>query len=168
MKPKTVRRVTAGQTFPSHAQNLCHGFPVGTSILTADGDLPVEYLTAGDRIVTRNGGMTPLLSITASTHSTRAVKIAAGSFGAQGPEIDCVLPADQPVLVRDWRAQALFGQAQAMTTAAQLVDREFITDIGPRRLVLFKLEFDRPRVVYAGGLELGTEAQVSKPLSAVA
>lgn len=168
MKPKTVGRVTVGQTIPPRAQNLCHGFPVGCPILTADGVLPVEYLSAGDRIVTRNGGMTQLTAITASTHTTRAVKITENAFAPQGPEQDVLLPADQPILVRDWRAQKMFGQDQAMTTAAQLVDGDLITDIGPRRLVLFKLEFDRPRVVYASGIELGTAPVINTPLRAVA
>lgn len=168
MKPQTVGRVLQGLQGPQNAQSLCHGLPVGLSILTADGALPVEYLSAGDRVVTRNGGMTKLVSITASTHSTRAVKIPQGAFDAQGPETDIVLPAEQPVLIRDWRAFAMYGQAQAMTTAAQLVDGALVTDIGPRKMVLFKLEFDRPRIVYASGLELGSEAQVSAPQRAVA
>lgn len=31
------------------------GLPIGTTILTLEGALPVEYLCAGDRIVTRAG-----------------------------------------------------------------------------------------------------------------
>jgi len=168
MKPKTVGRVLGEQKSPSNAHQLCHGMPVGLPIMTADGALPVEYLSAGDRIVTRNGGMTELLAIHATTHATRGVKFAAGCFGATGPESDLVLPSDQPVLVRDWRAQALFGQSQAMTTAGMLVDEEFITDIGPRRMVLFRLSFDRARVVYSSGIELGTEPEVSMPNRSVA
>ena len=161
MEPKTVGRVTYGLQRPDHAHALCYGLPVGCPVLTADGEIPVEFLTAGDRIVTRNGGMSELVAIRATTVATRAVKISAGSFGTTGPEQDAVLPADQPVLIRDWRARALFGQSQAMTTAGHLVDDTFITDIGPRRLVLFRLSFDRPRVVYSGGLELGTDPVVN-------
>ena len=72
------------------------------------------------------------------------------------------------MLVRDWRARALFGQSQAMTTAGQLIDEEFIHGIGPRRMTLIRLEFDRPRVIYAAGLELGTAAQASLPVRFVA
>ncbi|THH38283.1 hypothetical protein E4Z66_01545 [Aliishimia ponticola] len=168
MKPKTVGRVTGGQNRPESAQNLCHGLPVGLQVTTADGILPAEFLTPGDRIVTRNGGMTRLDAIEAVTRATRAVKFSAGCFGAAGPSEDIVLPADQPVLVRDWRARALFHQSQAMTTAAQLVDGIEITDIGPRRMVLFRLTFDRPRVIYAGGLELGSAPEAVMPLRAVA
>ncbi len=168
MKPNTVGRVFDESKGSKNAQNLCHGLPVGLPIMTADGELPVEFLSAGDRIVTRNGGMVELGAIHATTQATRAVKFTAGCFGEAGPSADMLLPADQPVLIRDWRARALFGQSQAMATAAMLVDGEFITDIGPRKLVLFRLEFDRPRIVYAGGLELGTSAEVNTPKRAVA
>lgn len=38
------------------ASDFCRaGLPVGTVVLTLDGALPVEFLSAGDRIVTRAG-----------------------------------------------------------------------------------------------------------------
>lgn len=168
MKPKTVGRETGGLLRPDYAQEMCHGIPVGLQINTSDGALPVEFLSAGDRIVTRNGGMTQLLGIAATTKATRGVKFTAGSLGDGMPEADVVLPADQPVLIRGWRARVLFGQAQAMCAAGHLVDGEFIQDAGPRRMVLFRLEFDRPRIFYGSGIELGSEPQVSQPMRAVA
>ncbi|MEP4194207.1 MAG: Hint domain-containing protein [Aliishimia sp.] len=168
MKPKTVGRVFDESKDSQNAHSLCHGIPVGTSILTADGTIPVEYLSTGDRLVTRNGGMLPLMAIQSEAYATRGIKFTANCFGSNGPTEDAVLPADQPVLIRDWRARALFGQSQAMASASWLVDDEFIIDMGPRRLTLFRLAFDRPRVIYAGGLELGTSAEVNTPHRAVA
>lgn len=168
MKPKTVGRVTGGQYRPENAQNLCHGFPVGLPIATADGERPVETLSDGDMIVTRNGGLTRVEAIHAITETTRAIRFSAGCLDPGAPIRDLVLPADQPVLVRDRRALALFGQVQAMTVAGQLVDGDLIADIGPRRLVLFRLTFDRPRVIRAGGLELGASHDANLPRRAVA
>lgn len=168
MKPKTVGRVNGDTDRHAYAQLACHGFPVGTQILTADGDLPVEYLSPGDGVVTRNGGMMRLEAVHATTVSTRAVLVTSGSLGVHRPGQDVILPADQPVLIRDWRARALYGASQALASAGQLVDGEFIKDIGPRKLVLFRLAFDRPRVIYVNGLELGTSGEVNKPQRAVA
>ena len=168
MKPKTVGRDAGGAFRPIDAHSLCHGLPVGLNINTRDGVLPVEHLSAGDHIVTRNGGMTELLGIHATTQSTRGVTFTAGCFGEDTPHDDLVLPSDQPVLIRGWRARMLFGQAQAMCAAGHLVDGEFIRDAGPRRFVLFRLEFDRPRVIYGNGIELGSEPQISRPNRAVA
>ena len=75
-----------------------------------------------------------------------------------------MLPADQPVLVRENRARVLFGQSQAMVMAGHLIDGAFIHDAGPRRLVLFRLEFDRPRVIYCEGMELGNAPEAAQPL----
>lgn len=161
MKPKTVGRVMSGQSSPTHAQNLCHGIPVGVPVLTADGALPVEFLTPGDRVVTRNGGLVALDDVQSDTISTRGIKFAAGCFGRASPESPVVLPNDQPVLLRDHHAQARTGQNQMMTLAGLLVDDAEITDIGPRRMTVFRLVFERPRVIYVAGLELGTAADLS-------
>lgn len=167
MKPKTVGRVQSGHHSPVRAQHLCHGFPVATPIMTADGEMPVEYLSPGDRIVTRNGGMTKLISIQAVTRRTHTVRIAADYLGDLSRR-DLVLPADQPVLVRDWRAHTAFGLQQAMAAAGHLVDGLNIQDAGEQHLILFRLEFDKPRIVYASGLELGTDPSVNLPLRNVA
>ena len=167
MKPKTVGRVMTGQKRSEHAQDSCHGIAVGTPIMTADGTLPVEFLTAGDRIVTRNGGMVELESIDAVTRLTHAVRVSSDYLGDDA-EMDVMLPSDQPVLVRDWRATAAFGLQQTMACAGHLVDGVNFRDVGPRRMVLFRLSFDRPRIVYSHGLELGTEPGVNLPLRNVA
>lgn len=168
MKPITVGRVVSGHDRSGHAQIPCHGIPVGLPVLTAEGERSVEHLSAGDYIDTRNGGLIRLDAIHVTTQTARAILFAAGCFGATSPIRDLILPADQPVLVRGRHAQGLFGQTQAMTAAAQLVDGEGVVDVGPRLLTLCRLTFDRPRVIRAGGLELGTSHAASLPLRAVA
>ena len=53
------------------------------------------------------------------------------SLGVGKPADDVLVAADQPILIRDWRAKALFG--------------------------LFALHFDAPAVIFAGGLELACQ-----------
>ena len=72
---------------------------------------------------------------------------------------DVVLPEGQQILVRDWRAKALFGLREALAPAASLVDGEFITSEGLMTMVLYELQFDAPHVVYVDGLELGAGVQ---------
>jgi hypothetical protein len=130
------------------------GIPAGTVVLTADGEIPVEFLTSGDRIVTRDTGMVRLAGIARRTAVVRLILFAAGSLGHTRPDHDLILPADQAVLIRDWRASAFTGQTQALVPAGALVDGEFIRDLGPQRLCLHLLRFARPQVIYAGGMEL--------------
>lgn len=158
MKPNTVGRET-GTTMPPLRIEIAHvGLVSGTLILTADGEIPVEYLSAGDRIITRNAGLAPLNASQSYRTTDEAVKIAAGALGDTKPTHSVIIPAAQMVLVRDWRAKALRGAAQAVMPAGCLIDNEFITSLGPREMTLVRLGFEAPHIIYADGLELSVPA----------
>ena len=152
MTPKTAGR-DHGQT-TLEAQLEPAGVLSGSIILTLDGEMPVEHLLPGDRIITRDCGTAPLVSIHRHVLKTKAVRILAGSLGDTRPECDVVLPETQQVLVRDWRAQALFGLRQVTVPAQALIDGEFITSEGLLAMTLHELRFDAAHVIYADGLEL--------------
>ncbi|MFD0860374.1 Hint domain-containing protein [Roseovarius aquimarinus] len=126
----------------------------GSIILTLDGEIPVEHLMQGDRIITRDCGTATLVGVHRHTVRTRAVRILAGSLGDTRPDCDVVLPEGQQILVRDWRAEALFGLKQAAVPAHALIDGEFITSEGMTTMTLHELQFDGAHVIYADGLEL--------------
>ncbi len=158
MKPKTVGRVDGGQDPLMRAEFTHAGLAAGTIVLTSDGEIPVEYLSPGDKIITRNAGMVTLTAVKRQNARVASVAIAAGSLGDTRPETNVILPAAQHVLVRDWRAKALAGATQAVLPAGCLVDGEYITDLGERRMSLVQLGFDAPHVIYADGLELSVPA----------
>jgi hypothetical protein len=135
------------------------GLPVGTTVLTKEGELPVELLSPGDRVITRDAGFATLKSIKIVQGIDNAVRFKAGSLGHNKPETDMTLPAGQTILVRDWRAPAMFNASQSLATASQLVDGEFVTDAGVQEMTLVHLTFDRPHILYAGGMEV-TSAQL--------
>jgi len=130
------------------------GFLAGTIVLTQRGEVAVDDLVAGDKLISRDAGLVRLTGISSTMSRIRTIRVAAGSLGDTRPEEDMDLPADHRVLVRDWRAKAVFGASQALTAVADLVDGEFITDQGDMDRTLFQLEFDAPHIVYAGGLEV--------------
>lgn len=150
MNPSASQRQT--QTRP--AAEAPAGIVTGTRVLTLDGEMPVEFLTPGDRVITRDSGIAVLRDIRVRKVAVAAVAIAAGSLGHTRPDEDMILPAAQKVLVRDWRAEALFGAKQAMVPVARLADGQFVREIGERELTLCELVFDSAHVVYAGGMEL--------------
>ncbi len=159
MKPKTVGRVV-GQDPMAHPNVMPArkaGFVSGTILLTQEGEMPVEFLSPGDRIITRDAGMVTLESVRHRRVTTRAISFAAGSLGDTRPQTDLVLPAAQMVLIRDWRAMALFGVNHAIARADALVDGEFICDLGPQKMLLHQLNFADQHIVYGGGLELSCE-----------
>ncbi|MEP4038492.1 Hint domain-containing protein [Pseudophaeobacter sp.] len=126
----------------------------GTLLHTRRGDCRVETLRPGDDIISRDQGLVTCTAIQQRTCSTNTIWFAPGSLGDSRPECDVILPADQQILLRDWRAKAIYGKPQALARAATLVDEEFICDLGPREITLTVLHFGRPHIIYAGGLEV--------------
>ncbi|MEL6689225.1 MAG: Hint domain-containing protein [Pseudomonadota bacterium] len=152
MEPKTVLR--QGKPPVMALQTKLSGFASGTEIVTADGLLPVEHLSKGDRVITRDGGMKAVTWVDATYVTTNAVVIAADALGFAKPESRLVLPEGQHLLLRDWRAKALYGANVVGVPAWRLVDGEYIRRVGPRSLRLYRIGFDAQHTVYAGGLEL--------------
>ncbi|SEK59056.1 Hint domain-containing protein [Roseovarius nanhaiticus] len=152
MTPKTAGRDHGQMTLEAQVEPA--GVLSGSIILTLDGEMPVEHLLPGDRIVTRDSGTATLTSVYRHVLRVRAVRILAGSLGDTRPDRDVVLPENQQVLVRDWRAKALFGLRQVAAPAQSLIDGEFIISEGLMTMVLHELRFDTPHVIYADGLEL--------------
>ena len=142
MKPKTVWRVKSEQDSQTRAYPLHAGIVAGSIIFTAEGEIPVEYLSPGDKVVTRDSGMVTLLDTFVHRISAQAVAIKAGSLGHTRPDHNVIIPAEQNILVRGWRARSMFGKAQTIVQAEDLIDGEFNNDVGARDLHLMHLTFD--------------------------
>jgi Hint domain len=126
----------------------------GTVVLTLDGALPVQFLAIGDRVITRAGARS-LRDITVSmARDVRLVRVSARSLTPDSPQDDVILPPDQLVYVRDWRAPAMMGQRQGVVPVRKLMDGEHIRAEVFVEMRLFTLRFDREEVIYAGGMEL--------------
>ena len=134
------------------------GILARTMVRTLDGVLPVEYLTPGDRIVTRNGARR-LTSVSVQARKmVDLVRIRASTLGHDRPEQDLLVSPGQPILIRDWRARAIFGTPVAAIPASRLADGEFVCLETHRQVRLFTLRFDEDEVIYAEGLELACPA----------
>lgn len=132
------------------------GLLAGSKVMTAKGERCVSTLRPGDRVITRDRGMAVLEDIRAREVTAQLVKITARALGHNRPEDDTVLPAGQRVLIRDWRAKAVFGSRHALVPAERLVDGEFITLDATAVVTLYDLLFDDPHVLYVDGLELAS------------
>lgn len=136
------------------ADKVDWGITSGTQILTSMGAVAIDALTEGARIITRDAGMVTLRRIERSESDCDVVRIRAGSLGHDRPEHDTDLPANQRILIRDWRAQALTGQKQAMMRVGRLEDGEYLKALPTAKRVFYRLKFDADHIVYADGLEL--------------
>ncbi len=130
------------------------GITAGTGVLTLEGEMPVQFLAVGDRVITRSGAKVLKDIKVTVVRDAAMVRISASALGHDRPEEDMFVAPCQPVLVRDWRAKALYGREVAMVEAQRLADGDYIRKEVVAEVRLFTLVFDREEVVYAGGLEL--------------
>jgi hypothetical protein len=129
------------------------GIAPGAMVLTATGERAVQDLVPGDRIITRDG-IRRLRAVTRHQIGAAAVIVSSQALGHDRPSADVVLGADQPILLRDWRAEALYGSPTAVVALARLVDGEYIRRAGSDPVEVLNLQFDTPCVIYVSGLEL--------------
>ena len=137
------------------AEQSLIGLCAGTIVLTLDGELPVEHLTIGDRVISRSSGTAVLRNIVITQAMMTPIRIKAGSLGHTRPDRDMLVSPNAQLHIRDWRAEALFGTPSAMISARRLIDGEFVAEETTRVVTLFNLVFDRAQVIYADGMEIG-------------
>jgi len=137
-------------------------FTPGTRIRTADGDVPVELLSEGDRILTRDNGPQELLWIGHRRISgarlyampeLRPVRIRAGALGIDRPDGDLIVSPQHSVLITGPKAQALFNTPEVLVAAQDLIDdRRVHVDHSLREVTYVHLLLERHEVVWANGL----------------
>jgi len=152
MKPKTVGRTDGNHA--DHAPIESTGLLAHSIILTLAGEKNIGDVKAGDRVITRDSGAAVVRNVRRRKLTCETVTIQAGSLGDKRPDCDTILPAGQPILIRDWRAKALFGSRQALVPVERLIDGEFIRRAASTDMTVIELEFDRAHVLYVDGLEV--------------
>lgn len=153
----TTKVAAAAQALATAAGQEVLGMLAGTAVMTLEGALPVDYLEPGDRVLTRKGSRRiARVEVTVMRHA-RMVHIAPDTLGVGKPQDSVTLCAAQGILLRDWRAKALYGAAQAVVPAQRLIDGDYIRAETLDEARIYTLLFETPEVIYAGGLELACD-----------
>jgi hypothetical protein len=128
-------------------------FVAGTLITTDQGDVPVETLQPGDLVMTQDDGPQPLRWIGTRTVAAKdnfaPILIRAGTFGQHG---DVQVSPLHRVLVRDSLAELLFGEAEVLVAAKDLVNDRSVTRQVGGKVTYVHLMFDQHQVVFTEGL----------------
>lgn len=132
------------------------GVCVGTTVMTLNGETPVEHLCVGDRVITRDTGVAVLKAIHKTRVKMQTIRIKAGSLGHTRPDRDMIVSPGARIHIRDWRAEAIFGAPTAMVEAHKLVDGEYLALQNSRDMDVYELVFDRQHIIYADGIEMIT------------
>ncbi|WP_233587190.1 Hint domain-containing protein [Pseudorhodobacter sp. E13] len=128
-------------------------FVAGTAILTPDGEVPVESLQAGDLVITHDDGPQPLRWIgqrrVAAEGSFAPIHIRANTFGSHR---DLLVSPLHRILIRDSLAELLFGEAEVLVAAKDLVNDRSVLSVPGGEVDYVHLLFDRHQVVFSEGL----------------
>jgi hypothetical protein len=128
-------------------------FVAGTLIDTPEGPRPVESLRVGDLVLTQDDGAQPLRWVgarrVAATGSFAPIRIRAGRFGATR---DLLVSPQHRVLVRDPLAALMFGEAEVLVAAKDLVDGRSVTVEEGGEVTYLHLLFDRHQVIFSEGM----------------
>lgn len=124
------------------------------NVLTMTGYVPIANLKAGDRIITRNG-LRVLRELSLTTRTFRAITVGKGTLGYSRPTTEMLIAPDQEVMVRDWRAEVLFGRDAVIIPISRLVDGKYIAEQQEmKEHAVYELRFDNEEVYYADGVEI--------------
>lgn len=128
-------------------------FVSGTMILTPKGEVAVEALKPGDLVETHDDGPQPVRWIgrraVPAMGDFAPISIAAGTFGPH--RALCVSPQHR-VLIRDSLAELLFGEAEVLVTAKDLVNDRTVQRLEGGEVEYVHILFDQHQVVFSEGL----------------
>jgi hypothetical protein len=146
----------------SNIERIVPCFTPGTLIRTDRGDVAVEDLVAGDRVLTRDDGFQPLrwvgrrqlsgLDLVAHP-DLQPVRIAKGALGNRQPSRSMLVSPQHRVLLAGARVELLFGEVEVLVPAKHLVGKVDATRAMPAEGVTYiHILFDRHQVVLSDGL----------------
>lgn len=128
-------------------------FAHGTHIRTVDGDVQVQDLKVGDLVVTQDDGLQPLRwigrrRVPAAGRFTPVV-IEPGTFGLHRR---LVLSPQHRVVVTGAMAELMFGEAEVLVAAKDLVNGCSVYFRSGGEVEYFHLLFDRHQIIWSEGL----------------
>lgn len=127
-------------------------FARGTRIKTAAGEVPVEDLATGDRVLTLDNGFQAVRWVGSSRRAAvgrlAPVRIAAGVLGN---DRDLWVSPQHRILLRGWQASLLFGEAEVLVAAKALANDASIRVEEGGEIEYFHILFDRHEIIFAEG-----------------
>ncbi len=137
-------------------------FCQGTTLMTATGEQPVDWIRSGDRVLTKDHGFQPVLwadrtLISAnklqSTVSLRPIKIAAHSIDKETPAQDLLLSPEHRILLKSPLIELLFGCDEVFTAIKTVTnDGDVAQTLPDHAISYYHILFAQHEIVLAEGL----------------
>ena len=151
--------VTGSMTF-TNIENVIPCFTPGTLIATPRGEIPVEELRAGDRVITRDNGIQQIrwvgrkdltwADLSLNPH-LKPILIRKGSLGNGLPERDMMVSPNHRVLVANDRTALYFDEHEVLVAAKHLVAGRGVHEVDSMGTSYLHFMFDRHEVVLSNG-----------------
>ena len=145
---------------PQTAPRCTPCFTPGTMVTTQRGEVAVQHLQAGDKVVTRDNGIQPvrwvgrtqmfIQDFQADPHLL-PVFIRQGSFGKGLPERDMMVSPNHRILVANQRTNLRFAEREVLVAAKHLT-AEGVHTIQSSGTTYIHFLCDRHEVVLADGI----------------
>lgn len=127
-------------------------FVRGTRIKTDRGEIEIETLQAGDRVLTLDNGFQEIRWVGSSRRPAQG-KLAPIRFraGALGNDRDLLVSPQHRMLLRGWQANLMFGSSEVLVCAKSLVNDVTVLREEGGEVEYFHLLFDRHEIIFAEG-----------------
>jgi len=135
-------------------------FTKGTLIQTKRGEIPVELIRPGDKVITRDNGFQTVRWVgqrdlahfeLKASHKLRPIQISRGSLGKNLPESDLVVSPNHRILIHDRSAQLYFNDPEVLVAAKHLLRRPGIRLGMVQNVCYVHIMFDKHELVRADG-----------------
>lgn len=150
-----ARRVTY-----SEIEQIIICFTPGTRIATPRGEIAVENLKAGDKVITRDNGAQTLRWVgrrdlkpneMRMNAAFQPVLIRAGALGKDLPERDMLVSPQHRMLVKSDLAEMMFQEREVLIAAKHLTGLDGVDQVQTGAVSYLHLMFDQHEVVLAEG-----------------
>ncbi len=126
----------------------------GTQIATRRGEVLVEELQAGDEVVSRDKGLTPVRWIGRLDASNAPVKVPAGAMGRRVPARDCWLSPDARLWMQGAEFEAAFTCREVLVPVKDLIGWRGIKEDQAGSSEFFLVLCDTPSVMVVDGMQI--------------
>ncbi|NUB43319.1 Hint domain-containing protein [Fertoebacter nigrum] len=153
------RNVTGEMIF-KNIENVIPCFTPGTMIATPKGEVAVESLRPGDKVITRDNGIQEIAwtgakamdwqTFTANPH-LKPILIRQGALGNGLPERDMMVSPNHRVLVANDRTALYFDEHEVLVAAKHLVSGKGVHEVESIGTTYHHFMFDQHQVVLSNG-----------------
>ena len=155
----TDHHITGTMTF-RNIENVTPCFTPGTLIATPRGEVAVESLRPGDRIITRDNGMQEIAwvgrrdigwSDLVSAPHLKPILVRAGSLGHDLPERDMMVSPNHRLLVANDRTALYFDEHEVLVAAKHLISSDGVQAVDAAGISYIHFMCARHEVVLSNG-----------------